>query len=416
MSRRANLVLLIVALTMSLAGSMAVTRVQAADSIKIGLLTDQSGALKQYGTEQEQGFMLGLQYATNGKMEVAGKKIEVLKRDNAGKPDVAASQARELIEKEGVDIFYGAPSSGVAVQLQQVAKDADVILMAGPAASPDITGKNFNVNTFRVCRNTFQDYLAFAAYAKEKVGTKFITLAADYEFGRSSAAAQEAVLKPLGITFVQPTIFAPQNATDFTPYIQQILASGADVVSVIWAGDSSIRLFQQLDELGVKKKMAIVTGTNSNPILKASPPSTVGAIGWIVYHYTLPKTKVNDWLVENNKKTYNTPPDLFTECSFATAQAVVAALDKTKGDTSSKALIPALEGLTFDGPKGTYTIRKEDHQALVPMYIIKIANLTDPDYKFVELLAEIPADKTTPPCLAPGRCPQTATAAATQAK
>src|SRR5262249_17433205 len=133
-------------------------------TLKIGLLTDQSGALKQYGMEQERGFMLGLQYATNGTMEVAGRKIEVVKQDNAGKPDVAASQAKDLIEKEGAELLFGAPSSGVTLQLQKIAMDSDVILIAGPAASPAITGANFNVNTFRVCRNTFQDFLAFAPY------------------------------------------------------------------------------------------------------------------------------------------------------------------------------------------------------------------------------------------------------------
>src|SRR5690606_22624588 len=97
---------------------------------------------------------------------IGGRPVEVLVRDNAGDPDTATSQARELIEQQGVEILVGAPSSGVTVGLQQVALDYDVLLFAAPGASPAITGANFNVNTFRACRNTYQDFLAFVPFAR----------------------------------------------------------------------------------------------------------------------------------------------------------------------------------------------------------------------------------------------------------
>src|SRR5206468_12898676 len=90
--------------------------------------------------------------------------------------------------------------------------------------------------------------------------------------------------------------------------------------------------------------------------------------------------------------------DLFAECGFAGAQALIAGLTATNGDSSPKAMIPALEGLKFNGPRGEYYIRKSDHQALLPIYIVRLVNLTDPDYKFYELVKTVPADVTTPPC------------------
>lgn len=380
----------------------------------IGLLTDQSGALTIYGTELEHGFKLGLLYSAGidptkyesvdkalADLKIADRSVQVVVRDNGSKPDTAAAQARELVEQQNAEILVGAPSSGVMTGVQQVAKDNDVILMAAPAASPAITGASFNLNTFRVCRNTFQDFLAFAPYATEKVGTKFVILAIDNDFGKSSAAAAQGVLGGAGIKFVKDTIYAPLTTTDFTPYLQQVLASGADVVLPIWAGDSSVTLFQQIAELGVNKKMVVVAAFNSNPIVAKSDPSTVGTVSWIVYHYTFPKNPINDWLVTNHKAMYKAVPDLFTECSFASAQALSTALTTTKGDATPKAMIPALEGLIFKGPKGTYGIRPSDHQALVPMYIAKLTNLKDPDYKFYDLLAEVPANKIIPPCLLP---------------
>jgi branched-chain amino acid transport system substrate-binding protein len=411
MSRKILLLLVVGALALVLAVSA--VSAQEGEPLRIGLLTDQSGPLTIYGYELEFGFRLGLLYATGvnpadynydldaalAAARVAGRPIELFVRDNGSNADTAATQARELIEQEGVEILVGAPSSGVMTGVQQVALDSDVILFAAPAASPAITGANFNVNTFRVCRNTFQDFLAFAPYATAELGTNFIILAIDNDFGRASAAA--GVLASAGITFVSEPIYAPLETTDFTPYLQQVLDSGADALLPIWAGDGSVTLFQQIAELGVGEQMAIVAAFNSNDIVAVSDPSTIGNISWIVYHYSFPQNPINDWLVENHRAAYNDVPDLFTECAFATAQALVQAVTETGGNTLPEAMLPVLEGMVFEGPKGTYAIRPSDHQALVPMYIARLVNLDDPDQNFYELLAEIPANQIIPPVLLP---------------
>jgi branched-chain amino acid transport system substrate-binding protein len=242
--------------------------------------------------------------------------------------------------------------------------------------------------------------LAFAPFATAELGNKFVILAIDNDFGKASAAAA-GVLASAGIEFVSDPIYAPLDTTDFTPYLQQVLDSGANALLPIWAGDSSVTLFQQIAELGVQDKMAVVAAFNSNDIVKVSDPSTIGNISWIVYHYSFPQNEINDWLVSAYKAGYNDVPDLFSECSFATAQALTSAVTATAGDTLPEAMIPALEGLMFEGPKGSYAIRPSDHQALVPMYIAKLVNLDDPDSKFYELLAEVPAYQIVPPVLLP---------------
>ena len=217
------------------------------------------------------------------------------------------------------------------------------------------------------------------------------------------SVSAEAAYKPLGLEFA-PAIFAPQNTTDFTPYLQQVLASGADALQPIWAGAGSVTLYQQINELGVNKKLTLINAFNSNPIMKAATtPDQIGGVGFIVYHYTLPHTAVNDWLVTNHQKDYNgTYPDLFTECGFATAQAIVAGLNGSKGDTSLKALTPVLEGLSFDGPRGTYYIRPSDHQVLLPAYIVKLVSITDPDFKYYSLVKQLGAIESAPTCALSG--------------
>ena len=81
-----------------------------------------------------------------------------------------------------------------------------------------------------------------------------------------------------------------------------------------------------------------------------------------------------------------------------------AALVFNNGDTGSDGLVRSLEGLQFDGPKGTYVIRPEDHDLLQPMALVKLVNTNDPDYKFFQLVKMFRSEETAPPCGVPDRC------------
>ncbi len=387
------------------------------DVLKIGVLTDHSGALQIYGFEQTQGFMLGLEYATGGTMEVAGRKLEVVEADNASDIDTANTQVRELIEQEGVEVLHGSVSSTVTLAVQAAAAEYEMILMAGPAASPAITGESFNEYTFRACRQSFQDSYTVASYAISTFGPNYVQLAVDNAFGSTSAAAFDFVFQAAGGTPVRDTILVSADTTDFTDALEQVRASGADFWQLTWAGAGTVELTQQTAALGINEEVPAVLVWNSDAIMVpvfADPTLAdyyMGAVGFTTYQYTLPgqdpdnpNPEVNEWLVENHVANYNgTFPGFFAECGFSSAQALVAALEITEGSTDPVELAAALEGLEWAGPKGLYHMRAEDHQVLVPMYIAKVVSTDDPEYKFYEWVQTISAEQTAPPCLAPGR-------------
>ena len=237
----------------------------------------------------------------------------------------------------------------------------------------------------------------------ENVGKEFIQLAPDTDFGKGSADSWRAVIESNGGTFVADDVLIPADTTDFTPYLQKILDAadnnGAKVLMVTWAGSNFPRLFQQMQEQGVLEKLTLTTGFGDNVTLPTVYADATGSVGMIAYHYSLPKNEVNDWLVEQHMAQFGTPPDLFTAGGMAAAIALVDALEKTDGDTTAAELISALEGMSFEGPKGTYTFRKEDHQALQPMYMVKLVDIKAADAKFFELLEERSAEDTAPPIL-----------------
>ena len=394
--------LLIVAMMVPPMASAPTAQAQDGETLKIGLLTDLSAALQLYGVELQNGFELGLDYATEGTLEVAGRPVEIIVRDYANDPELAATQARELIEVEGVEVLVGAPSSGVTQGLIDIAAEYDVVLMVGPAADPALTGTLFQPTTFRACRNSYQDWFDIGAWAMENVGTKYVELAPDYAFGYGSVLAAEYAFGELGAEFVADAIYAPTDTTEFAPYIQQIIDSGADGALVTWAGASSVTLFSQMTEMGLgvdPDKPVVLTGFNSNDIVKAwFDESAEGSTGLIVFHYTLPDNEINDWMTEQHIARYNDVPDLFTECGFATGQALVAGIEKAEGSTFTEDLIPALEGLSWEGPKGSYYMRPEDHQTLLPMYVVQLTDINNEDQAFYELVAEVSPEDTAPPC------------------
>lgn len=383
------------------------TAAPAAKTIKVGLLSDTSGALAIYGPMLERGFQLGLDYEKS-QNALTGCDIQVIVKDTASKPDVGTQVARDLIEQENVDLLVGVPSSGVALAVGELAKANQKIYIAQPAASPDITGKAFNPYVFRTSRSSVQDALTMGA-ALTKLGKNFIQVAPDYAFGYGSAAGFYNVVKANGGTFVENdtpeksgAIFIPQDTKDFTPYLQKVADSKADVVIVTWAGAGFVPLFQQMQQLGLFKNKVIATGMGDNATLKAGYADAVGSVGVSVYHYALPKNAINDWLVAEHVKKYSTPPDLFTEGGFTAAQMVVEGLKATGCDATADKLIPVLEKVAFDGPKGNYQVRASDHVMLQPMYLVKLANTTDADFKFMELVQEFQPADTAPPCALEG--------------
>ncbi len=388
----------------------------AAKPLKVGLLTDQSGTLAIYGPMLETGFALGLEYATGGTNTVAGRPIQVVIKDTASKADVGTQMARDLIEKENVDVLVGVPSSGVALAVGELALQYKKVYIAQPAATPDLTGKNFNPYIFRTARTSDQDALASGA-ALNKMGKTFVQIAPDYAFGYGSAAGFYAVVKAGGGKFAvndsvekAGAIYVPQDAKDFTPYLQKVLDTKADVLIVTWAGAGFVPLFTQMQQLGVFKAMGVYTGMGDNQTLKSGYTFATGSSGLIVYHYTLPKNPINDWLVQKHQDKVKAPPDLFTEGGFTAAQMLVAGLKATDGDASADKLIPVFEKLSFDGPKGKYTVRSSDHVLLQTMYVVKLNNTTDPAFKFFDLISELKPEETAPPCKLEGayltRCPK----------
>jgi branched-chain amino acid transport system substrate-binding protein len=367
------------------------------NEIRIAHVYSKTGPLEAYGKQTQTGLMMGLSYATGGTMTVDGKKIVVIEKDDQGKPDVGKSLLAAAYSDDKAALAIGPSSSGVALALLPVAEEYKKILLVEPAVADSITGDKWNKYIFRTGRNSSQDAISNAV-AADAEGTSIAVLAQDYAFGRDGVAAFRQALKKSKIVHEE---YLPVATTDYTAGIQRLVDAlkdkpGRKIIAVVWA--SATPPFNALADADLKKRYNIEVGTGGNilPAMTAYKRFP-GMEGATYYYFGIPKNPVNEALVAMHYKEFKAPPDFFTAGGFSAAMAVVTALKKTGGDTATPKLIAAMEGMSFDTPKGKMTFRKEDHQAMQSMYHFRVK--VDPAFAWgvPELVREIkPEDMAIP--------------------
>jgi len=386
-----KLIPLIAAVASALAAQAAM-----AQDLKVALITGKTGILEPYAKETETGFMMGLEYLTNGTMQINGRKLKVIVKDDQSKPDLGRTLLAEAYGDDKVDIAVGTTSSGSAIAMLPVAAEYKKVLIVEPAVADAITGDKWNKYIFRTARNSMQDGLAAATTFKAgSVGV----LAQDYAFGKDAVkAAKEALALTGSKAKIVHEEYAPQNATDFTAPAQRLFDKLKDApppraLAIVWAGPNPMNKIADMkpERYGI----ALAPGGNILPVLKTWK-AYAGTEGTIYYYYGFPKNKMNDWLVTEHMKRHKAPPDMFTAGGFTAASAVVTALTKAGGGDTNK-LIAAMEGMEFDTPKGKMSFRKEDHQALQSMYHFRIKKDQKSEWDLLELVREIPASELPVP-------------------
>ena len=354
----------------------------AAAPLKIGHVYGISGAFEKYARTLKQGIEMGFEYETQGKMEIAGRKIEIIEKDTQLKADLGRTLVAEAMGDDKVDLVMGPLSSGVVIAALPVAEEFKKVLIA-EGASNAITGANWNKYVFRVARNSDQDAIgnAFAVAGKN---TYFGGIAQDYPFGHDGLGAfKEAAEAAGGKMLIEE--YVPAGTKDFTANIQRLFNAlknqkGKKYIFPYWAGGGNpVGAIADADpgRFGIE----LVIGGNLLDVMKGYK-RYAGAKGATYYYYACPDNEVNDWLTIEHFKRYNLPPDFFTAQGFSEAQFVHAAVTKTKGKTDTETLIKAMEGLKFNTPKGEVQVRAQDHQTMQAMYAVQYKD--NPELEWAE--------------------------------
>lgn len=363
-----------------------------AQDIKICLIAGKTGPLEAYAKQTEVGFMMGLEHLTKGTMAIGGRKLQVLVKDDQLKPDRGKALLEECYNDDKADLAVGTTGSPIALAMLPVAEDAKKVLIVEPAVADSITGDKRNRYIFRTGRSSYQDALAAAASVPANEDVAIGMLGLDTAFGRDGVKAYKdalAAIRPRAKVVAEE--YAAGNTADFAPFAERLFGAlkdkpGKRIIGFIWAGAHPMAKF--VDMKPDRFNIALAPGGNILPAMNAWK-AFAGTEGGTYYYYDFPKNPMNDWLKAEYQKRHNAPPDFFVAGGFAAASAVFNGITKA-GGTDTEKLIAALEGLTFDTPKGPMTFRKEDHQALQDMFHWRIKKDAK-DNDLLELVATIPA-------------------------
>lgn len=361
----------------ALLSAAAIGGAQAADPIKIGVVTPLSGTYAGIGQQVKWGLDLATK-EVNAAGGIMNRQIELIYEDEEANPSVAVQKADKLFQSNKVDFLTGTVNSASTLAVGQVAERAGKLIATTVSFADPITGDKCSPNVFRVNAKAGQQSAALAAWlAKDKPKAKIFFLGPDYLMGRSTVAAFKEAAEKTGAVGLGE-VFAPLDSKDYSQYFGQIRAAQPQVLYTSVAGNDTVRLLTQMQEFGLLRNLLVLgaSGTVTAQNIAAIGKAANGFATGVGYSAEL-NTPENKKFVEAFKAAYKTDPDLYGADSYGLIYAYKAAVEKAKTTDTDK-VRDALRGLTWSTPQGQKTIRAGDHQAIQTMYV---AQVTDGKFK-----------------------------------
>ena len=342
--------------------------VLAGGTIKLGEINTYS-KLTNFTFPYRNGWKLALE-EVNKSGGINGKKLEVISRDDAGKPGNAVRIAQELISKDKVALLMGSFFSNIGLALTDFAKRNKVFYLAAEPLSDAVVWAKGNRYTFRLRPSTYMQAAMLADIAAKNPAKRWATIAPNYAYGKDAVKAFEKVLKAKrpDVKFVAeqwPALFKINAGAE----IQALKRAKPEAIYNVTFGSDLAKFVREGKQRGFFKNKYIVSLLTGEPEyldpLKAEAP-----VGWLVtgYPWYDIHTKAHDKFLKAYQAKYHTPPRTGSVVGYNMLMAVANMLKKAKS-TNTEKMVDAMEGLTFDGVFGPVTFRKIDHQSTMGAYV-----------------------------------------------
>lgn len=370
---------------------------QAAEPIKIGIVDSYSGPPSTYTNDVRDGFKLALD-KINAKGGVLGRQLTFVIRDDKFKVDLGLSAAKELIMREKVDILMGTINSAVALAVSDLAKKEKIPFLVTYSKSDKITGAKGHKYVFSMNENTEMAGKAAAVGLAKKPFVNYWIAGDDYEYGHAIADCVWNHLKKL-----KPDVkllgqsWWKVGEPDFTPYITSILAAKPDAVIVATGGAGCVPFLKAAKATGFNQRVPFFmhTATELSTLRPLGLDAPEGVIGTANYYFYFPDTPEQKAFVEEFRKAYNRYPSFGSLVGLITAQYIVKAYEKA-GKVDPEKFVDALRGMTVDSPIGKLTMRAEDNQVMLPMFMGVTKKAPGYDFLIATDIVTIPAAELMP--------------------
>jgi branched-chain amino acid transport system substrate-binding protein len=369
-----------------LGGFFHIDRTQAAETYNLGVDLAITGTGALYSKDGINAIKLAVKEINENGGFLGKYPIKLFIRDSQTKPDVAVREAKDLILRDKVRTIMASYSSACAVAIKPVAKDYKVLHIAAISNSEDITKVHFSPYTFSVVPNSYMQakavVLGVAGLAKKKGWKNYVTIASDYEWGRSTQNNTVALLKQIAPELKLKKEFWPRlGETQFTSYITAIMAQKPDFVIGSLASKDNVAWMKQAKAYGFFKKIPYPGSLISVSELELQAKTiTRGLVGLcrapFFAHMNIPMMAN---FVKNYRAAYHRYPSDWAVMEYDAVYALKQGIEKAKSIDSEK-VKDALKGATIDTTRGKLFFRDIDNQLSCSSYLGVVAD--DPKYPF----------------------------------
>jgi branched-chain amino acid transport system substrate-binding protein len=344
----------------------------ASDPIRIGVPTSLTGPYAELGEEGKRGAIFAAD-EVNARGGVAGRKVIVEAADDEGTPEAGRRAAEKLVHN-GFRILTGTVSSGVGLAIGSQVEKWDALYVSSINKSDRITGEGCNSRVFRANHSDSMDMAAVGPWLKSRKEREWVIAAADYAWGRDSAAAFAKIAAASGKK-VTGQYFAPLGTKDYAPYIQQIRALKPAGLYVAMSGRDAVNFGVQAKQFGLLDSVFAFSQSFAVPAtIKGMGDLAEGVWGIVNYTSTLENPGNKDF-VARWTKAFGREPANFEAETYLAMIAIFAAVEKANS-VEPGAVAGALAHVSFDTPfYGKVTMRAADHQLALPNYIGRVARV-----------------------------------------
>lgn len=341
---------------------------QAQDAVRIGLIVPMTGGQASTGKQIDNAVKLYMQQHGD---TVAGKKIEVILKDDAALPDNTKRLAQELIVNDKVNIIAGfgvTPAAFAAAPLATQAKVPEIVMAAGTSViterSPYIVRTSFTLA---------QSSTIIGDWAVKNGIKKVATLTSDYAPGHDALKFFKEHFTAGGGEVVEE-VKVPLANPDFAPFLQRMKDARPDAMFVFVPAGQGGNFMKQYAERGLDKSGIKVIGPGDvmdDDLLNGMGDAALGAVTAHIYSAAHP-SKVNADFVAAYKKAFNQRPGFMAVGGYDGIHLVYEALKKTGGKADGDSLIAAMKGMAWESPRGPISIDPETRDIVQNVYIRKV--------------------------------------------
>ncbi len=340
----------------------------AQEVVKIGLIVPMTGGQASTGKQIDNAVKLYMQQHGD---TVAGKKIEVILKDDATLPDNTKRLAQELIVNEKVNVIAGmgvTPSAFAVAPLATQGKVPEVVMAAGTSViterSPYIVRTSFTLA---------QSSTIIADWAVKNGIKKVATLTSDYAPGNDALNFFKEHFTAGGGTIVEE-VKTPLANPDFAPFLQRMKDAKPDAMFVFVPAGQGGNFMKQYAERGLDKAGIKVIGpgdVTDDDLLKDMGDAVLGTVTAHIYSAAHPSA-LNKEFVAAYRKAYNQRPGFMAVGGYDGIHLVYEALKKTGGKADGNSLIAAMKGMAWESPRGPISIDPETRDIVQNVYVRKV--------------------------------------------